>query len=115
MRVIVCGGRDFADQDAAYKALDAIHNERAITVVVHGGARGADALAASWAASRGIAVEEVKADWKRHGRGAGPKRNQQMAEAGADLCVAFPGGSGTADMVRRAEIADIPVTLPLRV
>jgi len=32
-----------------------------------------------------------------------------MADAGADLCIAFPGGRGTADMVRRARAAGIPV------
>lgn len=113
MRVIVCGGRDFADQDAAYEALDRLHKARPITMVVHGGAKGADALAASWAASRGIPAQAFPADWKRHGRGAGPKRNQQMADAGADLCVAFPGGGGTADMSLRASKAGIPVVKPL--
>src|SRR5690606_30354012 len=54
-------------------------------------------------------VVAYPADWRRHGRAAGPIRNQEMADAGADLCIAFPGGRGTADMVRRARAAGIPV------
>lgn len=113
MKVIVCGGRDFADRERVCKVLDFLHNDRAITLLIHGGARGADALAADWASSRGIPTQAFPADWKRHGRGAGPKRNQQMAEAGADLCVAFPGGTGTADMCKRAAAAGIEVVRPL--
>jgi hypothetical protein len=109
MRVIVCGGRDFDDRARVFEALDAIHAARPITRVVHGAARGADALAGEWADAHDIAVEAAPADWKRYGRGAGPKRNQEMADAGADLCVAFPGGTGTADMCRRAAATGIKV------
>ena len=54
------------------------------------------------------------ADWIRHGRAAGPIRNEQMLREGCpDLVVAFhddPGlGRGTADMVRRALAAGVPV------
>ena len=113
MRVIVCGGRDFDDRDSAFAALDRLHAETPITLVVHGGARGADTMAGEWAVARSISVEVYAADWQRHRRSAGPKRNQQMADAGADLCVAFPGGKGTADMVRRATAAQITVVAPL--
>jgi predicted Rossmann-fold nucleotide-binding protein len=40
---------------------------------------------------------------------AGHYRNQEMADTGADLCIAFPGGRGTADMVRRAAAAGIEI------
>lgn len=58
---------------------------------------------------RGVPVEVFKADWGRYRAGGGPKRNQAMADAGAGLCIAFPGGSGTADMVCRAEAAGVKV------
>lgn len=54
-------------------------------------------------------TEPHPADWSTHGKAAGPIRNQQMADARADLCLAFPGGKGISDMVRRAERAGIPV------
>ena len=55
---------------------------------------------------RGVA----EADWAKHGRKAGPIRNQRMIDEGRpDLVVAFPGGTGTADMVERARVAGIRV------
>lgn len=118
MKVIIYGGRDFKDAISLNAALDTAHAAQAITAVVHGGAPGADALAGAWAQAwaqaRSIPVEVFPADWKRFRLRAGPLRNQQMADAGADACLAFPGGGGTADMVRRARAAGIPVIEPLK-
>ena len=53
-------------------------------------------------------MKNIRLDWKKYGKKAGPLRNQQMLEEGKpDLVVAFPGGNGTADMVRRAKKANI--------
>lgn len=111
MKVLACGGRDFADHEALTRALDHVVAERGpIDVLVHGAARGADSLAGQWAASRGIAVRAYPADWAAHGRAAGPVRNQEMIDREVpDLVVAFAGGAGTADMVRRARRAGIAV------
>lgn len=110
MRVLVCGGRDFRDKMYGWGWLQAIHLKRGITAIIEGGATGADALAAAWAKLEGVPTERFPADWKAHGRAAGPIRNQQMIDEGKpDLVVAFPGGRGTADMVRRAKKAGIPV------
>lgn len=111
-RVIVCGGRDYADRDYLFTVLDDLHAGDPIGVIMHGDARGADTLAGEWAEARGVAVFELRADWKRHGRSAGPRRNARMLNAWPDLVVAFPGGDGTADMVRRAANAGLPVMHP---
>lgn len=113
MRVIVCGGRDYEDQTTVAEVLRAIalpwDLDDPITLV-HGDAPGADRLAAAfWTHSVDGNVESFPADWKRHGKGAGPTRNQQMLDAGADLVIAFPGGRGTADMVDRARKAGVIV------
>ena len=51
------------------------------------------------------------AAWNKWGYSAGPRRNAWMIEYGKpDHVLAFPGGPGTADMVRRARAAGIPVT-----
>ena len=55
-----------------------------------------------WAESRGIPVKRFPADWKRYGRGAGPKRNRAMAEY-ADAVALFPGDRGTASMRKEAD------------
>ncbi len=81
-----------------------------IDLIIQGGARGADHLAAQWAASRDVDCITVPARWDMHGKGAGPIRNQYMIDCYApDLVVALPGGRGTADMVSRAKAAGIHV------
>jgi hypothetical protein len=102
MRVIVCGGRHFGDEPLLFSALDELHAHEPISCVVHGGASGADTLAGQWAVLRSVLVEVHPAKWTTHGRAAGPIRNREMLAAGADLVVAFPGGRGTADMMRAA-------------
>jgi len=119
MRLLVCGSRDFTDQDAANAALDRAHAHKPITLVIHGAARGADTCADLWAKGRRIPVMRFPADWSRHGRAAGPMRNDEMLFSGRpDGVCAFPNGprgerSGTADMVRKARIAGLPVWFPL--
>jgi hypothetical protein len=96
------------------RVLDAVCHSRSTVpyVIVHGAAVGADQMAGSWARSRGVAEAAFPADWGRDGRAAGPIRNQRMLDEGRpDLVVAFPGGRGTADMVRRARAAGVAVVL----
>ncbi len=81
--------------------------------VIGGGARGADWIARNFAVSQRWSNEEFVADWTRHGKGAGPIRNQQMLDEGEPrLVLAFVNkplaeSRGTADMVRRARAAGI--------
>lgn len=112
IKVIVTGGRDFFDRAAVYRALDRADAKRLIGTLVHGGAPGADTLAGDWAKEREVQVQIFAADWARLHSKAGPVRNQAMADAGAAGCIAFPGGKGTADCVRRCAAARIPVWKP---
>jgi hypothetical protein len=57
MRVLVCGGRDFDNRAMLNAALDRLHAERVFSLVIAGGARGADTLAEDWANARGIACD----------------------------------------------------------
>ena len=110
LRLVVCGGRNYDCWDVMWGALNVIHSGRGIAAIIQGGARGADELARSWAKNRNIPVETYPADWKQHGRAAGPIRNGVMlAESKPDGVVAFPGGRGTADCVKQAEAAGIKV------
>lgn len=110
MRVLVCGGRDFADDILLAEVLDDIDSQRRITTVIEGEARGADTLAREWADRRRIRVERYPANWDRDGKAAGPIRNRLMLEKGRpDLVVAFPGGRGTADMVEQSQRAGVRV------
>lgn len=110
MRVIVCGGRKYNNAQRLYSILGKLHRERGIDIVIQGGAAGADDLAKGWAHAHGINTITYAAEWDKHGRSAGPKRNQAMLERERpDAVVAFPGGRGTADMVRRAKAAGVRI------
>lgn len=98
-RVLVTGGRNYADANRVTRELDLLHNHFGIAVVIHGAALGADRLAARWANLRDVPEIACPADWPKHGRAAGPIRNAAM--------LAFPGGRGTEDMCRRALAAGI--------
>jgi hypothetical protein len=114
MRLLVCGGRDYDDEPTMFAILDRVHAKRAITLLIHGGGGLADETAGCWAASRGIPIKVYRADWKTHGRSAGPIRNQQMIDEGKpDGGIGFPGGDGTSDMLRRLRSAGLPVWEPI--
>lgn len=115
MRVLVCGGRDYSDRQTVFDYLDGLHLLHTITLLIHGGARGADWLAGQWGQDRSVPVTVFAADWFNHGKAAGPLRNAKMlAEGKPDLVVAFPGGRGTTDMVRKANAAGVRVVQPTK-
>lgn len=135
MRVLVCGGRGYGEIPKSipkftWARTDAgrvAEYERSVlwstlnalipcpTAIIEGGATGADRHAREWAEHFGLKPETYKADWYPSGfgrldRSAGPIRNQRMLDEGRpDLVLAFPGGTGTADMVRRARAAGVKV------
>lgn len=110
VRVLVCGGRDYADAAKVNNALDRLHATRGIEVVMHGAAKGADALADEWARRNRVSLHTFPAQWEKHGKAAGPIRNQRMLAVGRpDLVIAFPGGTGTADMVHIALVSSVEV------
>lgn len=104
LSTIIAGGRDYQLTEGDLAKLDGLP----IREVVSGGSTGVDRAGEEWAESRGIPVKRFPADWKQHGRGAGPRRNQEMAEY-ADAVVLFPGGRGTASMRSKAERAGIRI------
>lgn len=110
MRILVTGSRDWYDSGAIYDALTRIVTDEPI-VVVQGGARGADTIAAGIADNLGYEVETYKANWRRDGKSAGFLRNAHMVSLGADLCLAFIRNEsrGATMCANLAERAGIPV------
>ena len=118
IRALVCGGRDYDDRDHVWNTLCELDTKRGpLAVVIHGCATGADTEGMIWAQTMGRKHAPFQADWQQHGKAAGPIRNQRMLDEGKPaLVIAFPGGRGTADMVRRARAAGIEVIhVPQRV
>jgi hypothetical protein len=129
MIVLVTGGRDFADEALLYATLDGLYEQSFFRRLIHGGCRdaddqpfrGADGLADRWARVFGVAIEAYpvsNAEWTRLGKKAGPLRNGLMVKRAGELankfgvealCVAFPGGRGTADCMRQARGARVRV------
>ncbi len=110
MRVLVTGGRSYANLERHHEVMNSLWHRGVDTILV-GDAAGADSLTRLWAQAnaRHVVLKVFEADWNRLGAAAGPKRNQRMVDAKPDLCVAFPGGRGTADCVAKARRAGIPV------
>lgn len=99
------GGRTFSDQimfDDVMVRLVGMFGCPA--KVVHGAAQGLDSMADEWARRMAINVVACPADWEKLGNRAGPIRNEEvLMEHEPKRLIAFPGGKGTADMVRRAK------------
>lgn len=108
---LICGGRDFADAGMFKSAMgDLIFLRRMPWRIIQGGANGADRMAREWAREHALELATELTEWEKHGRAAGPIRNQAMLDRHQPgLVVAFPGGRGTADMVRRSRKAGVDV------
>lgn len=118
-RVLVTGSRTWADPEPIHTALSELRKQyRDRLVVVHGACpRGADAIADAWCHQVGVQVERHAADWQRHGRSAGPRRNAAMVATRPALCLAYilgqsPGATGCVDL---ADTAGIPIVPTRRV
>lgn len=115
MRILVCGGRDYQDQDCVGDSLERLRRAGLISLLIHGDASGADRLASQWARGAGVDQVSYPANWRAHGRAAGPMRNRRMLHHGRpQAVVAFPGGRGTADMVEVARQAGLLIWQPAR-
>ena len=111
MRVLICGGRDYQDKVTMYNVLNEFLDDINTPVtIISGGAKGADTLAEEFSMYFDLPFEKYPADWDKHGRAAGYIRNKRMLDEGKpDLVVAFPGGKGTAMMVKLAREAGVEV------
>ena len=111
-RMIVAGGRDFADEKLLTSTLDGLREEFIEIEIVSGHASGADKMAEAYAKRLGIPLKIFPADWKKYGRGAGPIRNREMLSyivEGNPVVVAFWDGQskGTKNMIDQAQKASV--------
>lgn len=114
-RVLICGDRNWNNFTVLLRELTLVNDTQGIAVVIEGEARGADQMSALAARSLGIPEARIlkfPADWKTHGKAAGPIRNRkQFNEGRPDLVLAFhndiASSKGTKDMVRVAMKAGV--------
>ena len=107
IKIVIAGCRNFSNYKLAKEFIDLSiadicgNNE---IVIISGGAKGADSIGEHYAKENGFEIQRFPADWKRYGRGAGPKRNKEMAEY-CDFAICFWDGKskGTKSMIGYAE------------
>jgi len=102
VRLIVAGSRTFNDEKFLFEVLDSIQGP--IVEIVSGNAEGADKLGEKYAKARGIDLVIFPANWKKHGKAAGPIRNEKMAKYANAAVVFWDGKStGSQNMIRLME------------
>lgn len=121
MRILICGTRTVFGENVIDDAVSRSRWNGLITRVVSGGQKrydrkqrtyyGADYWGERWAFARDIPVDRYPADWNKHGRSAGPIRNQQMIDTNPDGVIAIWDGQSadTRDLISRAKAAGIEV------
>ncbi len=103
MKIVIAGCRNYNNYNEAKTFIDIIINKipnKENIKILSGGARGADALGERYAKENGFKIEYHPADWAKYGKSAGPKRNQEMAQA-CDIAICFwdSHSKGTKSMI----------------
>ena len=116
MRILVTGDRHWHCDDLAERIVRRLVKRYGSDImIVNGGTPGVD-----WAFSKAcrklrVATEVHTSDRRTLGNIAGPARNREMVQSGADQCVAFhrdlKTSNGTKDCIRQALAAGIAVYL----
>jgi hypothetical protein len=123
MKVIICGSRTIMGEAARRNIFDALtafgkKHQTKITEVVEGGYRSpngqpesVDGTAAEIAKEFGVTLTTMWANWKKHGKAAGPIRNQRMVDyvgkEGGIIALWDGSSKGTEDCMRAAKLAGI--------
>lgn len=111
MKYIICGGRDFGKCEEEARVIIKVLTKIIVydrdAFFISGGASGVDSSAETFAQAHGTPFAKVNANWRIYGKSAGPIRNLWMIRLQPDAVIAFPGGNGTADMVKRAQQAKV--------
>lgn len=116
MKLLVCGSRKGCPENKWLRSeIRKYMKPGTINLIVTGGATGVDSQAKLFALETGIPYCEFPALWGKLGAEAGPFRNQYMLEfIKPDMVLAFPGGKGTEDCVKKAVRLKIPVEYALQ-
>jgi hypothetical protein len=86
MKILITGSRNWRDDVAIERV---ISDHQGDTFVFGDCPTGADAIAHHICHRYHIDHQEFRADWRKHGRAAGPIRNKEMVEQKPDRVYAF--------------------------
>jgi hypothetical protein len=115
-RILICGDRHWTNQRLISQNLLDWASHTVVECVIEGEQKGADIMGRKAAEWLRIPVLRYPADWTKYGKAAGPIRNRQMLSEGKPTVVlAFHNNiaesKGTANMVRIAQAAGLPVQI----
>lgn len=107
-RIIIAGGRDFADESLFVEKVDKILGNETDIEIISGHASDADSMGEKYAKTRNLKVKIMPAEWSAYGRAAGPIRNKKMLEYVSEetpILIAFWNGKskGTKGMIELAK------------
>lgn len=113
-KLFISGSRSLTDYSIVQSAMKP-YERRAFDeelVILHGGARGADALASKWAVAHNVKQEIYLPEWERLGKSAGIIRNNHMA-LNCDALIAFwdTQSRGTLHSIQRVGKLKKPVKI----
>jgi hypothetical protein len=112
MKLAVVGSQGFRDWFKLDKVLAKINSTKTITLIISGGAFGADRLAEQWAKDHNIETLIFKPDWNKYGKRAGIIRNADIIN-NSDAVVAFwdEKSPGTKNSIDRANKLNKPLLI----
>lgn len=114
---LIAGSRTFDDYDLLKEKMDNFLQNKDNVLIISGGARGTDSLAERYAKEKGYSLKVMPADWKKHGKSAGYKRNTAMHDMLKEYpnrtCVLFWDGKskGTQHNIPLAKKRNTPIRI----
>lgn len=101
MNLGIIGSRTFNNYNLLKESIEKFDN---ISLIISGGAKGADNLAYDCAKEMNIETLIIKPDWKKYNRGAGLIRNKDIVDK-SDFIIAFWDGQskGTLHAIKYAK------------
>lgn len=95
MKIAIVGNRTIDKFNFTYddfcKKIEFVNRLEIYDTIISGGATGIDSFAKKYACECGLNYIEFLPNWKKYGRSAGPKRNQEIVNE-CDKLIAFWGG-----------------------
>ena len=106
MKLAIVGSRGFHDYEFLKKEIKTFlqENDCCLTVIISGGAKGADKMAEIFATEQDFPIKIFLPDWDKYGKSAGFIRNELIINE-ADAVIAFWDGTsrGTLSSINLAK------------
>lgn len=103
--LLIAGTRTYNNYEELKREVDYFRKDVINVRIITGCAKGADTLAKRYAREHDLPLVVYEADWKKHGKKAGPIRNKAMAYVAHAVVLFWDGKSkGTLNMYHTARM-----------